>query len=202
MSQIKEIHLRRATAADAQAIAEVRVEAWRTTYRGMIPDAYLDNMRVADSAEQWQTILMALADQDANADLKPTAKVCVFVAESEGRVIGFVSGAMLAVPKCGMRAELTAVYLLPAWQRCGIGRRMVQKLVRTLQALGASDLLVWVLAENYSARHFYERLSGVKLTEQAFNWDHLDLMEVGYGWKDLSVLLASVDAHSQSHAVH
>jgi hypothetical protein len=44
MSSIKEVSLRRATVADAEAIAAVRVEGWQTTYRGMIPDQYLDEM--------------------------------------------------------------------------------------------------------------------------------------------------------------
>ncbi len=38
------IDIRRATAQDAAAIARVRIDAWRVTYRGMIPDAYLDGM--------------------------------------------------------------------------------------------------------------------------------------------------------------
>ena len=33
------VRIRRAVPADAPAIAQVRVDAWRTTYRGMIPDA-------------------------------------------------------------------------------------------------------------------------------------------------------------------
>jgi hypothetical protein len=42
--------IRPATPADATAIAEVRVNAWRTTYKGMIPDAYLAAMKIEDSA--------------------------------------------------------------------------------------------------------------------------------------------------------
>jgi len=33
--------IRRADPDDARAIAEVRIGAWRATYRCMIPDAYL-----------------------------------------------------------------------------------------------------------------------------------------------------------------
>ena len=51
--------VRRALVADARAIAQVRVDAWRTTYRGMIPDAYLDGMKVDDSAALWQRVLSA-----------------------------------------------------------------------------------------------------------------------------------------------
>lgn len=194
MSSIKEINLRRATVADAEAIAAVRIASWLATYRGMIPDAYLDEMKLEDSITHWRTILEAL----------PTAgeRICVFVAESEGQVIGFASGMLLPEPKLGMNAELTAVYLRPAWQRSGIGRRMVQKVARTLQAQGSNSLLVWVIADNAIARNFYEELGGALLLEQKFSWDGLDLMEAGYGWQDLAVLMASVNALPSSNLVH
>jgi hypothetical protein len=48
---VTEITFRRATANDAAAIAALRVDSWRTTYRGVMPDAYLDGMRADESAE-------------------------------------------------------------------------------------------------------------------------------------------------------
>ena len=194
MSYIKEINLRSATVADAEAIAAVRIESWLATYRGMIPDEYLDSMKLEESIFHWRTILEAL----------PAAgeRICVFVAEAEGQVIGFASGMLLPEPKLDMTAELTAVYLRPAWQRSGIGRRMVQKVARTLQAQGSNSLLVWVIADNAIARNFYEELGGALLLEQKFSWDGLDLMEAGYGWQDLSVLMASVNALPTSPSLH
>jgi RimJ/RimL family protein N-acetyltransferase len=49
-------------------------------------------------------------------------------------------------------------------------------------------LLVWVLAGNQAARKFYERLGARLLIEQPFSWDGMDLLEAGYGWRDLSAL--------------
>ncbi|MFZ6768975.1 GNAT family N-acetyltransferase [Undibacterium sp. Di26W] len=194
VSSIKEVSLRRATVDDAEAIAAVRVESWKATYRGMIPDSFLDAMRVEDSILQWRQILQAMSEA---AD-----RICVYVAESEGQLIGFASGMMLPEPKLGMQSELTAIYLRPAWQRAGIGRRMVQKVARTLQAQGTESLLVWAISDNAIARNFYEELGGVLLIEQAFSWDGMDLMEAGYGWRDLSVLMASVNAMRTPLSLH
>ena len=194
MSSIKEVSLRRATVADAEAIAAVRVEGWQTAYRGMIPDQYLDEMLVDDHVLYWKRILQALP---AAAD-----KACVYVAESEGHVIGFVSATLLAEPKHGYHAELGALYIRPQWQRAGIGRRMMHKIARTLQSWNCADLVVWVLSDNRLARNFYEELNGEFVLEQEFSWDDMDLKEVGYGWKDLNVLLASVNAVAGSAAVH
>lgn len=186
MSKIKEIQLRRATVADAEAIAAIRIEGWRTTYRGMIPDSYLDDMNMNENLLHWRTILQALpTKEDA---------LCVYVAVSDNEIVGFVSAMKLAEPKLGKEGEINAIYIRPQWQRCGIGKRMMHKAARSLQAMGCQSCVIWVIDGNAQARNFYEELGAEILVEQDFSWDGLDLTEVGYGWNDLNVLLASAQA--------
>lgn len=186
MSKIKEIHLRRATLEDAEAIAAIRIEGWRSTYRGMIPDSYLDDMDMNENVLHWRTILQALpSKEDA---------LCVFVAVSDDEIVGFVSAMKLAEPKLGKEGEINAIYIRPHWQRCGIGKRMMHKAARSLQAMGCQTCVIWVIDGNAQARNFYEELGGEILVEQDFSWDGLDLTEVGYGWSDLNILLASAAA--------
>lgn len=194
MSQIKQVQLRQATLADAEAIAAVRVEAWRDGYKEIIPATYLAEMTIEESQQKWQRILEAM---QANLD-----KICVYVAESDGHIVGFASANLLEHEKLGMQSELSSLYLRPAWQRSGIGRRLVDKLARTVQQMGAQSMLVWVFAENRIGRNFYEELSGEFLLEQEFSWDGLDMREVAYGWSDLHVLRAASQAHNASEAVH
>ena len=42
------MNIREATPADAEGIADLQVRAWRTAYRGQVPDAHLDDL-VAES---------------------------------------------------------------------------------------------------------------------------------------------------------
>lgn len=186
MSKIKEIQLRKANLADAEAIAAIRIEAWRTTYRGMIPDTYLDNMQMEENVLQWRTILQALPAKEDS--------LRVYVAISDDEVIGFVSVIKLPEPKLGKDGEINAIYIRPQWQRCGIGKRMMHKAARSLQEMGCHGCVIWVIDGNSPARNFYEELGGEILIEQDFSWDGLDLTEVGYGWNDLSVLFAAADA--------
>jgi len=172
--------IRTATPADAAAIAQVRVDAWRVTYRGMIPDAYLAAMKVEDSAAMWLRVLSANADA-----------VCVFVAEEAGTIKGFASGNRLSPPKHGLDAELSAIYVARDCQRSGLGTKLVAAVAATLQSRGATGLLTWVIAANRPARTFYENLGATLLVEQAFQWDGLDLVEAGYGWTDLAALTAA-----------
>jgi GNAT superfamily N-acetyltransferase len=178
MKVLKEISLRVATPADAAAIAAVRIESWHASYRGMIPDAYLEGMKLEDSTAHWNTILTAGKDN-----------IAVYVAECDDQIIGFASAMILPEAKLGCDAELTAIYLQPALQRSGIGVRMVQKLARFCLANNAQGMLVWVISGNQPARRFYEKLGASLLLEQDFNWDGMDLIEAGYAWRDLSSLI-------------
>ena len=174
------IAVRRATAGDAPAIARVRIDSWRSTYRGLIPDAYLDAMQVEASTALWDRVLTAGPNT-----------TCVFVAEHGTDVVGFSCGAPLQPAKHGFDAELTAVYLRREFQRAGLGRRLVGAVVKAQHAQAATGLLTWVIAGNRGARAFYEGLGGELIVEQPFQWDGMDLAEAGYGWRDLSVLAAT-----------
>jgi GNAT superfamily N-acetyltransferase len=182
------VTIRPAQPADASGIAQVRVDAWRTTYRGMIPDAYLAAMRVEESTALWEKVLTA-APNTTNT----------FVAEIDRRIVGFASGSMLAEPKLGFNAELAAVYIERDLQRAGIGRRLVAAVASAQRSHGATGLVVWVIAANKQARAFYEALGAQLELEQPFNWDGMDLVEAGYGWRDLDALIAMGGAPALLH---
>ncbi|MET0683126.1 MAG: GNAT family N-acetyltransferase, partial [Casimicrobiaceae bacterium] len=69
--------------------------------------------------------------------------------------------------------------------------RLVGAVAETQRALAVAGLLTWVIAGNKPARAFYEGLGGELIVEQPFQWDGMDLMEAGYGWRDLSALAAA-----------
>jgi GNAT superfamily N-acetyltransferase len=177
------IVIRRAAPRDAEAIARVRIDGWRTSYRGLIPAAYLDGMQVDASTALWDKVLAA----------RPSP-ASVFVASHGDEVIGFAAGSLLAEPKFGLNAELTAVYLRREFQRVGLGRRLIAAVVDAQRALGAAGMIVWVIAANKPARAFYEALGAELLVEQAYQWDGMDLLEAAYGWRDLDALAAACRA--------
>ena len=172
------VTIRRAVPGDARTIAQVRIDAWRATYAGIVPAVYLAAMSVDDNAAQWQRILSAGPN---------TASV--FVMDDGGDVAGFACGNMLPEQKHGFDAELTAIYLRRDSQRAGVGRRLVAAVAAAQREHGAKGLVTWVFAANRNARAFYERLGAELVIEQPFQWDGLDLVEAGYGWRDLDVLL-------------
>ena len=45
---------------DADRIGAIQVRAWRAAYRGVMPDAYLDELDVDDRAAYWRRQVLAL----------------------------------------------------------------------------------------------------------------------------------------------
>ncbi|MGG3007122.1 N-acetyltransferase family protein [Geobacillus stearothermophilus] len=169
--------IRKATWADAPAIASVHVESWKTTYGGIVPDAYLETLTVEEKQTLWEKVL-----RQSNHS--------VFVAEENGRVVGFVSGGRNRASD-GSAAqydgELYAIYLLKEAQGKGLGRQLVQALVGDLTQKGIHSLAVWVLTDNPS-RGFYERLGGEKVAEERVEIGGKALRERCYGWQDIQMM--------------
>jgi GNAT superfamily N-acetyltransferase len=173
--------IRPARIVDARAMAQVHVDAWRTTYAGIVPAEHLANLSCERWAARWVTYL---------ADLQTHA----FVGEAEpGCVVALASGGPLQEPIAGYDAELYVLYVLRAYQGMGYGRLLLSQVARTLASEGYRSLVAWVLKDN-PACSFYARLGGRLLVERAVEIGGKPLAEVAYGWPDPALLDRLVDA--------
>jgi GNAT superfamily N-acetyltransferase len=170
--------IRKAEITDAAAIARVHVDSWRTTYVGIVPTEHLAGLSYEQRTEEWRSTLS-----------KPAELEFVYVAEdTTGNVIGFAWGGTESSGHPVYKAELYAIYLLEKYQRQGVGTQLLSWVVRGLLQQGVQSMLVWVLADNPS-RRFYEALGGQQVSEQKITIGGVDLLEVAYGWSDVSCLM-------------
>jgi GNAT superfamily N-acetyltransferase len=155
----------------------VHVDTWRAAYRGIVPEGHLDRLSYDESERLWQDVIAA-------------GDGCVFIAENEGGIFGFASGGIRErFSRDLTEYELQTVYVLPSRKGDGAGVRLVRAVVRHLAERGVNSMVLWVFADNRSARGFYEALGGVPVAEDSFEVGGARLSEVAYGWKDLGVLL-------------
>ena len=54
------MRVRAAVERDAEAVAHVHVESWRSTYRGLVPDDYLAGLSVERRADNWRRLIKRL----------------------------------------------------------------------------------------------------------------------------------------------
>jgi GNAT superfamily N-acetyltransferase len=139
--------IRTARPDDARAVAEVHVASWRHAYRGLLPDDHLDRLSVDDREAMW---LGVFADPD------PTSGG--FVAEIDGRVVGFSSfGPSRDQDVPERTGEVPAIYVDPAVLGTGVGRELFEAATIALRDAGFARATLWVLEANALARRFYEK---------------------------------------------
>lgn len=169
--------VRHATVDDAEAIEQIRVETWRTTYRGLLPDGLIDQLQ--PNVERRRERLRSPSPTELN-----------FVVEEDADVVGYAIAGPERTHDPEYTGEVYAIYVLPAAQGRGHGRALIRECARALAARGMTSLLIWVLRENRVGRGFYDRIGGTPVREkplEEFSGAE-EYVETGYGWKDTGSL--------------
>lgn len=136
--------------ADAAAIAMLHVESWRSAYRGLLPDAFLDGPIVEDRMRLWRDRLNGGAPD----------RQLVLKALSEDALIGFVCVLADNDPLYGPR--LDNLHVKPTRKRGGIGSRLFRAAYDWVgRDVPGRPMHLWVIEGNVPARRFYDRLGGV-----------------------------------------
>ena len=132
--------IRKASPQDAYGLAEVHSLSSQAAYAGFIDPQFLKTRTIQHSLDVFK--------QNGCAE--------VWLAEQAGRIVGFCR---IHVEEANGQplGEIAALYLLPQFQRQGIGRQLMQTGIEQLRLRGCQTIILWVLKTNDSARQFYQR---------------------------------------------
>ena len=169
------ISLRRATAADADAIAGIEIETWRTTYAGLLPDGVLLGMSHREHAAAWGRLIGRRVED-------------VMVATGPQGCVGFGSCGVQRLRALAFAGEIYTLYVQPDHQGAGVGRLLLHGLFARLLAGGAESAVVWVVRANPS-RFFYEHLGGSLVSHRPIPVGGEAVEALAYGWRDLRTTL-------------
>lgn len=165
--------VREATELDVRSIARVHVDTWRTTYKGIVSDKFLNDLSYNKREEMWSKFI-----QDSAKNKK-----YIFVAEDENHgIIGFATGGIERESDNRSLGELYAIYILKNYQNKGIGKLLFNTVKGKLEELKFRAMLIWVLESNNQACRFYEAMGGKKLKEQDIIIGGDTLREIAYKW--------------------
>ncbi|HLI12365.1 MAG TPA: GNAT family N-acetyltransferase [Alphaproteobacteria bacterium] len=159
--------------SDADAVAKVYVETWRTTYAGLLPDRVLTGMRQENHRARWLSVLQR------------SGETVLVAEEGKSGVVGFVSFGPVRDGVPGYDAEIYTLYVAPDYQNRGIGNRLLRSAFRRMAERGLHGVMLWVLARNPS-RFFYEAVGGIKMAQRRERLWGVVLPEIAYGWPDLT----------------
>lgn len=179
------ISIRRARPSDAQAIGEIHATVWRSSYAGILPDAYLAGLSAQRLAGFYQRAVVDRRDGHA-----------VFVAvdgvagsPGGATVVGFASGGRSRRPGIA-DGEVETLYLLEDWRERGAGRRLMRAMGAHLRAVGCRSAMLWVLADN-PTRWFYRHLGGREVAHDEIRVGGKEVEQAAFVWDPIEALLAA-----------
>lgn len=177
------ITIRPIVATDAAAVADLHTTSWRSAYRGMLRDEYLDGDIATERRVVWATRLGT-----------PVAANYGYIAESEGGPVGFVY--LLGDADATWGTLIDNLHVLPGLKGQGIGRRLLEAAARETRHRRPDERVhLFVYEENHPARRFYASVGGREVERgtvdapgggSQIHWR--------VAWDDAAHLLASVGA--------
>ncbi|TKG99165.1 GNAT family N-acetyltransferase [Peribacillus simplex] len=168
--------IRKAMEQDVRGIANVHINSWKTTYKGILPDQYLSSMNLEAKKKNWLRNLKMLHN-------------ATFVAENaNGKIIGFAAGGPEQTNDPHIQGEVYAIYFLQEYQGQGLGRKMIKAVIHELMKMEHQNLIIWALKDNPSCG-FYRALGGQVIAEKTVKMAGIELIEVGFVWEDIQDIL-------------
>lgn len=138
------VTFRRAVAQDAAAISEIYALSWKAAYRSMVPQQYLDELKLdfwTRKFDSWVTTGKLKADL-----------IC-----ADGVPVGCVAYGKAREEQFADWGEIVSIYVRPDCFHKGFGQKLMEIALTNLKADGYQNCYLWVLDENKNARQFYER---------------------------------------------
>ncbi|ASK60897.1 GNAT family N-acetyltransferase [Virgibacillus phasianinus] len=172
---------RKAVYGDAEAIANIHINSWKSTYRDLINERDISNITFENRLALWETILTINNKEDQ----------CTYVIHNEEKIVGFVNGGPERTKRFNYDSEIYTIYLLDEYQRLGLGAELLQTFAEDMKLKGNSSILVWVLKQNPSSK-FYERYQAEPVGEEETTIGEGTYQETAYGWESIEQLLGLI----------
>jgi GNAT superfamily N-acetyltransferase len=173
--------VRRAKSEDAEQIARIQIQTWRSTFVGIVSDEYLASL----SLEKVTQRIFELINNPL-----PNSTVIVAIDESDS-AIGFSLCGPNRLTESNYDGEVQAFFVLPEWQGKGVGKRLMNESLRYLRTSGFREVIIWTFEANLSARTFYSARGGKLVERRVREIAGSQLAEVGFGY---SLIKESLEA--------
>jgi len=175
------MNIRNAEHSDADAIALIHAESWRSSYRGILSDEFLDGAVWDERRSFWQKRMRESG----------TEKRLILLACEANEVLAFLCLYLDADPRWG--ALLDNLHIVPGMRGRGFGSMMISRAAAwVLQQRPGSGMYLWVYEQNLEARGFYDKLGGLQgetLLKRTVEGKQVSTLR--YVWRDLHALADS-----------
>ena len=148
--------IRRREKKDCKGIAHVVTVAWNETYKGIVPDSFLEMLKNNEK----ERAKMLCEKFDINDNHK-------FVLEINNEIIGFINFGITEDTEFENCGEIFALYIIKKYKGNGFGRKLVEEAVNELKQLGCNKMIIACLKGNKS-NEFYKHIGGKYIKDGIF----------------------------------
>ena len=163
-----DVVVRKPQALDAEALTELFALTWRLAYAGIIPHLHLEGTIRRRNVEWWRSVT-------SRGD-------GMLVLEVNGEVAGYATFGR-ARSKGRFQGEIYELYVTPTHQGLGFGEHLFEGARHALDVRRLSGLIVWALAENDQACHFYWRRGGRPIARLFDTLGDSKVERIAFGWR-------------------
>ena len=170
--------IRLANKNDIGLIAKIYTDSWKKTYKGMLPDDYLDSLSYEHSEEK---LLNYIGVKGQN--------ILVSTDESN-KVVAFASYKPYSeINKCLL---LDSLHVSALYKGIGIGKELIFKVADFAMNEGYKSMTISVFKGNYKAENIYMHLGAKHLNEFIDSFDGISSESKTFIWEDISILKKSL----------
>ena len=158
--------IRKKERKDCADVAHVVTVAWNETYKGIVPDDFLEGLYLNEE----QRTINSYNKFDENDNHQ-------YVLEVDGKVIGFVNVGSTDEKEYDNCGELHAIYIINGYKGNGFSKELINIGIEELKKMGYNKMIIGCLEGNPS-NEFYKHIGGKFIKKRVF--EKLNLPENVY----------------------
>jgi len=155
-NEILNYKIRRRERRDCLGIARVVTLAWNETYKNIVPDYFLEELKTNEQQRADKT----LSKFDDNNNHQ-------FVLEIDNEIVGFVNCGLSDDEQLKDCGEIFALYIIKKYKGNGFGKKLVDVATKEIKNLGCDKMIIACLKGN-PTNNFYVHIGGKYIKDGVF----------------------------------
>lgn len=167
---MENIIIRNIEERDIEGVEDIRIDGWRSAYKGIIDDNFLNSINRKEGIEKRRT------------DYKENGFI---IAECKNEIVGFcryIDNNKFSQDISGIDCELLSLYVKPDLKYHGIGTKLFHFVVNEFKDKKKTKMIVWCLKDNEPSKRFYTKMGGDIFKERIVEIGPKKYSEVGFGY--------------------
>lgn len=160
--------IRKATIKDSYTVANLIVNGWKTAYKGLLNDEFLNNLSAHKMSENWGKCIQ---NQTENNN--------IYVYEQDEKILGVIRFGAPDDNLSNYNAEIQVLYVEPTLKRKGIGSKLFNFAKNYFINKNITNMIIWCLKGNIPSIKFYEKMGGKITSARKASIHDIELEEVG-----------------------